>query len=139
MSGDTTSAVGSSGAAPASAWERFGDWRRRLVSEAAALPDTLRSFREGVASFQVVSRRLEASTESLEAFNEVYDATMGDTARRSAEAATAVRTQIDHLVEAGSPDRVVSALSDVQRALEGVAALNPLWPRPKREPSDPAG
>jgi hypothetical protein len=111
------------------------DWSRRLGAELAAFPDTLRRLREGAANFDLVGRRLEAASSSLEEVTALYQSTIADTTRRSAEAAGALRSQIDSLTAAASPERVSSTLADMQRTFESLAELNPLWPKsakPKR-------
>lgn len=108
---------------------RFADWRRRLAAELAELPDTLQTFREGTKNFQVVTARLAESSDVLEQLTKVYEATLADTTRRSAQAVQALRSQIDSLAAAGSPDRVMSLLGEMQRTIESIAELNPLWPR----------
>jgi len=63
----------------------------------------------------------------------VYQSTISDSTRRTADAAAALRKQIDSLTAGGSPDRMSSTLSDIQKSMETIAQLNPLWPRPKRQ------
>lgn len=95
------------------------------------MPDTLRRVREGAGNFELVSRRLAASSESLEEITALYEATLSDTTRRSADAAEALKQQIDSLV-GQSPERVTSSLAEMQRTVESLAQLNPLWPGGRR-------
>lgn len=104
---------------------------RRLRSEVVEIPDTLRRIREGAANFETVGRRLEVASKSLEEMTALYEATIAESTRRSAEAAATLRSQIDALGGAPSTDAVASTLADMQRAFESLADLNPLWPRPK--------
>lgn len=112
----------------------MGEWRRELLAELAELPDTLRRVRTGAGNFELVSRRLAASSESLEQITALYESTLADTTRRSADAAEALRKQIDSLV-GQSPERVTSTLAEMQRTIEALAQLNPLWPTARRPPS----
>lgn len=105
------------------------EWSQRLVAELAEFPDTLRRLREGASSFELVGRRLEAASSSLEEMTALYQSTIADTTRRSAEAAGALRSQIDALTAQASPERLSSTLAEMQRTFESLAELNPLWPR----------
>ena len=104
-------------------------WGRRLVAELGEFPDTLRRLREGAANFELVSRRLEAASSSLEEVTALYQSTIATSTRRTADAAAALQSQIDALAGAGSPERVSSALTELQRGFESLAELNPFWPR----------
>ncbi len=107
-------------------------WARRLTEELALFPETLRLLREGAANFELVGKRLEVASTSLEEVTELYQTTMASSARRSVEMAGALRSQLDALTAAGSPERVSSTLADVQRTFESLAELNPLWPKSSR-------
>ena len=113
--------------------ERLADWRRRLTVEFVALPETLRTLREGAVNFELVSRRLTESSVALEQMTKLYEATLADSTRRSADAAKALRSQIDALAEAGSPDQVMSAFGEIQRMMESMAELNPFWPTSREQ------
>ena len=109
--------------------ERFFDWQRRLTEELTELPDTLQRLRQGATNFELVSRRLEKSSDGLEQATKLYEATLADSTRRSADVAKTLRAQVDSLAAAGSPDRVLSTLRDVQRTVETLSEMNPLWPK----------
>jgi methyl-accepting chemotaxis protein len=114
--------------------ERASDWRRRLVEELSELPDTLQKIRNGAADFERVGERLAKSSASLEEIVNLYESTIAESGRRSAQAVDTLRSQIDALAEtAGSPERLAATMSDVQRAFETMAELNPLWPRSTRK------
>lgn len=100
-----------------------------MSSELAQLPDTLQRMREGSENFKRVGERLDSATDSLEEITSVYQSTISDSTRRTADAAAALRHQIDSLAAAGSPDRMSSTLSEMQKSMETLARLNPLWPR----------
>jgi hypothetical protein len=119
-------------------WERLTDWWRRLAAELVELPETLRALREGAANFEVVGRRLSESSEALEQMTELYESTLADSAKLSADAARALRSQLDALAAAGSPDRVMAAVGEMQRVIESMAELNPFSParRGRAEPRD---
>ena len=104
-------------------------WGRRLGAELAEFPDTPRLLREGATNFELVGRRLEAASSSLEEITALYQSTITTSTRRTADAAAALQSQIDALA-AGSPDRVSSALTELQRTFDSLAELNPFWPRP---------
>ncbi len=108
--------------------ERFDQWRRNLVVELVALPETLATFRRGANNFEVVSQRLAESSDALEHVTSVYEATVADSARRSADLAKALRSQVDTLAAAGSPDRARGAVREMQRLVGTFQQLNPLWP-----------
>lgn len=109
------------------------DWMQRLGTELAELPDTLQRLRVGAANFEVVSQRLERASLSLEEMTELYQSTIAESTRRSAEAAETLRSQIDALARVASPDAVSTTITEMQRTFESLADLNPLWPsrRPK--------
>ena len=104
-------------------------WGRRLGAELGEFPDTLRRLREGAANFELVAQRLEAASGSLEEITVFYQSTIATSTRRTADAAVALQSQIDALAAAGSPERVSSTLSEVQRTFDSLADLNPFWPR----------
>lgn len=113
---------------------RFGVWRRDLTSELAQLPDTMRRLRDGAANFQQVGERLAKSSASLEGISDLYEATIAESGRRSAQAVDALRAQVDALTQgAVSPERVTTSINEMQRALESIADLNPFWPKPTRK------
>ena len=104
-------------------------WGRRLGAELGEFPDTLRLMREGAANFELVGRRLEAASGSLEEITALYQSTIATSTRRTADVAAALQSQIDALAAAGSPDRVSSAQTELQRTFESLSELNPFWPR----------
>lgn len=114
--------------------EQFSAWRRRLAQELSELPDTMQRMRNGATNFELVGERLAKSSASLEEIANLYESTIAESGRRSAQAVDALRTQVDALAEAaGSPERIAATMSDVQRAFETVADLNPFWPRSTRK------
>lgn len=108
-------------------------WGRELASEVAALPDTMRRLREGAESFQLVGQRLRAATSSFEEVTKVYESAMSDTAKRSMETATALRSKLDSLTTTAAPAAMATALDDFQRTFESLADLNPFLRRPSRD------
>lgn len=109
---------------------RFGEWRRRLVRELSALPDTMQQLRHGAANFELVGERLAKSSASLEEIADLYQSTIAQPAYRSAEALDSLRQQVDALADsAGSPESIAATMIDVQRAFERIAEVNPFWPR----------
>ncbi|NND76390.1 MAG: hypothetical protein HKN44_15435 [Ilumatobacter sp.] len=114
---------------------RFGEWRRRLVHELGELPDTMQQLRRGAANFELVGERLAKSSASLEEIADLYQTTIAESGRRSAQAVDELRTQIEGLAKAaGSPERIAATLADVQRGFESIASLNPFWPGSTRKP-----
>lgn len=114
----------------------FAGWRSDLQSELARLPATLRQLREGVADFQVVARRLAASTEGIERVGELYGAGLAETTRRLEEASSTLRRQLGDLPAGDGAAKVIEgAAEDFNRTLTALAELNPLWP--KRRPKGP--
>lgn len=110
-------------------------WARRMVTELAALPDTLEKLRDGATNFQTVGRRLEASSSSLEELTQLYGRTMGEAVRRSTSAAEALQSQLGKLpTDPASPDLLSAAAAELQRTLDTMAALNPFWPSQERRP-----
>lgn len=111
-------------------------WGRRLGAELGALPDTLARLRAGATNFELVGQRLEAASGSLEEIAAFYQSTIATSTRRTADAASAIQSQIDALAAAGTTERVSSTLSELQRQFESLADLNPFWPRtPPRSPT----
>lgn len=105
------------------------DWYRRLAAEVVQLPDTLARLREGAANFQLVGERLAASSAALEQITRLYESTVADGAKRMADAAEAVRQQVDRLPGAGAAAEAMGAvLGELQRALGALARSNPFWP-----------
>ena len=78
-------------------------WGRRLGAELGEFPDTLRLMREGATNFELVGRRLEAASGSLEEITALYQSTIATSTRRTADVAAALQSQIDALAAAGSP------------------------------------
>lgn len=112
---------------------RFGVWRHDLTNELAQLPDTMRRLRDGAANFQLVGERLAKSSASLEEISNLYESTIAESGRRSAQAVDALRSHVETLAaEAVSPERVVSSMNEMQRVIEAITELNPLWPKPRR-------
>lgn len=110
-------------------------WARRMVTELAALPDTLEKLRDGATNFQTVGKRLEASSSSLEELTQLYGKTMGEAVRRSTFAAEALQSQLARLpTDPASPDLLSAAAAELQRTLDTMASLNPFWPTPERRP-----
>jgi uncharacterized protein YukE len=109
---------------------RFGEWRRRLAQELSELPDTMQQLRHGAANFELVGERLAKSSASLEEIADLYQSTIAEPGHRSAQALDALRTQVDALANAaGSPEQIAATMTDVQRAFDTIADLNPFWPR----------
>lgn len=109
----------------------FRAWTRGVTDELAQLPETLRSLREGVTNFQQVSNRLANASRALEDATALYESTFADSARRSNAMIDALRAQIDSLAASASPDRVPSMIDEIQRSMESLARMNPMWrPRP---------
>jgi hypothetical protein len=105
----------------------LGQWRRDLVAELAALPETLRQFREGVASFQVVGKRLADGTEALEQFNELYSLGVGDRVRQLTDASSALQRQLARARAArpSGSDVLEQAVDDFNRTVAALVELNP--------------
>jgi hypothetical protein len=104
-------------------------WGRRLGAELGEFPDTLRLMREGAANFELVGRRLAAASGSLEEITALYESTIAISTRRTVDAAATLQSQIDALAATGSPERVASALRELQRSFESLAESNPFWSR----------
>jgi hypothetical protein len=121
------------GEALAERWESFQRWRRDLVAEVVALPETLRQFREGVATFQVVGRRLADSSEALEQVNELYSLTFSDRVRQVTDATAALQRQLARARTARPPgsDLLEQAVEDFNRTVGALIELNPFL-RPRR-------
>ena len=109
---------------------------RRLGAEIAEFPDTLQRLRVGAANFEVVSERLERASVSLEEMTELYQSTIAESTRRSADAAETLRSQIDALTRAASPEGVSTTIAEMQRTFETLAGLNPLWPSRPPKPKE---
>jgi hypothetical protein len=111
-------------------WAELQRWRMELVDELAVLPETLRQFREGVAHFQLVGKRLADSTEGIERVNQLYGAGVADTTRRLAEATAHLREQLGSTKVGKPPAQLMeSAVEDFTRTVNAIADLNPFWPR----------
>lgn len=106
----------------------FQEWRTDLTAELRVLPQTLADFREGVANFQTVSKRLVSGTEGIERLNDMYSTGVGDSVHRLGEAAAALQRQLDPIRSRAEPD-VRKAVEDLTHNLAALAELNPFWPR----------
>jgi hypothetical protein len=103
--------------------EGIESWRRQITAELAALPETLRLFREGIDNFQRVTKRLLDATEGIEEFTQLYAGAITDGRHRIEEARNAIREQM-----ASAPaDPVGTAVAEVAKALSIMSELNPLW------------
>lgn len=70
------------------------EWVRGVTGEVAALPETLRSFREGVAQFREVTGRLETATETIDRVNAHGESTgLFDALRRLDDTARALERE----------------------------------------------
>lgn len=105
--------------------EGIEKWRRQVTAELAALPETLRLFREGIDNFQRITKRLLDATESIEEFTQLYAGAIADGRRRMEDAGRALLEQM----AAEPADPVRTAVGDVAKAFSVMAGLNPLWPR----------
>ncbi len=102
-----------------------GEWQTALRGELAQLPETLRQLREATADMHTVTRRLVEVTAGLEQLTAV-SAAMAEAQRKVEALASALplpRSGTD------ADERVRTAVDDVRQAVEGMARLNPLWPR----------
>ncbi len=103
-------------------------WRKELTAELVALPETLRTFREGVSNFQRITKRLLDATEAFETVTALYTGGVADARKRLDEATRAMREQaVD--ASGSSSERLGSAVEEVTKALAAMADLNPLWRR----------
>ena len=94
------------------------------------LPATLRLLREGVADFSTVGRRLATSTEAMERVTSLYTAGLAETTRRLEDASSVVRSGVGDLPGSEATAKAIEgAAEELNRALSGLADLNPLWPR----------
>ena len=105
-----------------------------MQAELAALPETLRQFKEGVANLRAVSQRLADVTEAMERLSPLSPAAAADAARRLEDAFARVQTQAA-TARATIPgaDTVNAAIEELGRAVSAMADLNPLL-RPFRSP-----
>ena len=103
------------------------EWQTALREELAQLPETLRQLREAAANIQVVSKRLADATAGLEQLNTMSTA-MAEAQRRVDALASSLPIPRPG---AEADERVRKAVDDVRDALQGMARLNPLWPRPR--------
>jgi methyl-accepting chemotaxis protein len=116
-------------------WTRFDAWRRDVMAELVVLPETLRQFREGVASFQTVGRRLADTTEAMERMNQLYANGVAETTRRLGDASLALHEQMRKTPPGkAAAEAVASAVEDLNRTVAAMASLNPFWPKPKAQP-----
>jgi CHASE3 domain sensor protein len=103
------------------------EWQTALRGELAQLPETLKQLREAAANIQVVSRRLADATAGLEQLTTMTTA-MAEAQRRVDALASTLPIPRPG---ADADERVRKAVDDVRDALQGMARLNPLWPRPR--------
>jgi hypothetical protein len=103
----------------------MGEWQAALRGELAQLPETLRQLREATANMHIVTRRLVDVTAALEQLTAV-SAAMAEAQRKVDALASALPIPRPG---AETDERVRKAVEDVRHALEGMARLNPLWPR----------
>jgi methyl-accepting chemotaxis protein len=103
------------------------EWQAALREELSHLPETLRQLREAAANIQVVSKRLADATAGLEQLTAMSTA-MAEAQRRVDALASSMP-----IPRPGSEaeERMRKAVEDVRDALQGMARLNPLWPRPR--------
>lgn len=108
---------------------RLTEWRRELAEEVALLPDTMRRFRNGAAKFELVGERLAKSSASLEGITDIYQSTIGESGKKSAQALDALRSQVETLTQGStSPEKMSSSIDEIRQALDGFADFNPWWP-----------
>ena len=105
----------------------MGEWQTALRGELAQLPETLRQLREATANMHTVTRRLVDATAALEQLTAV-SAAMAEAQRKVDALASSLP-----IPRSGSEadEKVRKAVDDVRQAFEGMARLNPLWPRPR--------
>lgn len=103
------------------------EWQAALREELAQLPETLRQLREAAANIQVVSKRLADATAGLEQLTAMSTA-MAEAQRRVDALASTFPIPRPG---AETDERVRKAVEDVRDALQGMARLNPLWPKPR--------
>jgi hypothetical protein len=115
-------------------WSELQRWRHELTGELRLLPETLRQLREGVASFQVVCRRLEASTDGLDRVKDLYASGIGDTVRQLGEATSALQRQLAGTRTGRPPgaDLLESAVADFNRTVGALIELNPFLRSPRK-------
>lgn len=95
----------------------------------------MRSFRNGAAKFELVGERLAKSSASLEGISEIYESTIADSGRKSAQALDALRSKLETLNQGStSPERMTSSMNEIRQALDGFAEFNPFWPGSGRKP-----
>jgi hypothetical protein len=112
-----------------SRFDQLMAWGRDVSSELSRLPTTLAQLREGAANFQLVGQRLAESSAALEELTTLYGKTLGQSVKRSADAAKALQVQIDRMGETTpTPDALSAAAAELQRTFESLAAMNPFWP-----------
>jgi hypothetical protein len=115
-------------------WQAVQAWGRKMSAELDALPETLRTLREGAANFQVVSERLARTTEKLEAIGALYDsAGATEAVRRLEEAAARLQRQRAALTGTPGVDFVSSAVDEFARTVSSLADLNPFLRRDTSE------
>jgi methyl-accepting chemotaxis protein len=103
------------------------EWQTALREELSHLPETLRQLREAAANIQVVSKRLADATAGLEQLTTMSTA-MAEAQRRVDALASSMP-----IPRSGpeAEERMRKAVEDVRDALQGMARLNPLWPKPR--------
>jgi len=104
------------------------EWQTALRGELAQLPETLRQLREAAANIQVVSKRLADATAGLEQLTAMSTA-MAEAQKRVDALASSLPIPRPG---ADADERVRRAMEDVRDALQGMARLNPLWPKPRQ-------
>lgn len=115
-------------------WARFTVWRRELTDELVQLPDTMQRLREGAANFQTVGERLAKSSASLERISDIYESTIAESGKRSAQAIDVLKSQVEALAGGpATPESLSSSMDEMQRAFESIAELNPFWPKSTRK------
>jgi ABC-type transporter Mla subunit MlaD len=105
----------------------MGEWQTALRGELAQLPETLRQLREATANMHTVTRRLVDATAALEQLTAVSVA-MAEAQRKVDALASSLPIPRSG---AEADEKVRKAVEDVRQAFEGMARLNPLWPRPR--------
>lgn len=131
--------------------DRGVTWVRDVGAEVAALPETLRAFREGVARFREVTERLETATEAIGRVNAHGENTgLYDAIRRLDATATALeREALAARERLPGRELVETAARDIQSALTALGGIvagpvragrgRPPGPTQAAEPAEPVG